>query len=73
MEEEEEGEELNSEPRAFTKAEHTPFDPLAASHSARLAGLRGGRRYEVVIGAATAVGVGPNSTLVSGETLEREF
>ena len=67
-----EGAESNSDPPPFTKAVHTPFDPLAASHSTRLGGLEGGRGYEVMISAATSVGAGPNSTVVTEETLERE-
>lgn len=56
----------------FIKVEHMPSDPLATAHSTHLGGLEGGKRYEVKISAATAAGVGPNSTLVSEETLERE-
>ena len=61
-----------SDPQPFTRAVHTPFDPLAPRLSTRLGGLEGGRRYEVKISAATGVGAGPNSTLVSEEILERE-
>ena len=56
----------------FFKAEHTPTDPGASSHSTRLGGLAGGERYEVKIAAVTSVGAGPNSTVVTAETLERE-
>ena len=56
----------------FIKVEHIPSNPLATAYSTRLGGLEGGARYEVKISAATAAGVGPNSTLVSEETLERE-
>ena len=70
---EEEGSEGdNTTFESFSKAEHTPPDPLSERHSTRLGGLEGGRRYEVKIGAATSVGVGPNSTVVTAETLERE-
>ena len=67
-----EGPNSTSDPRAFSLAEHTPSDPNARSHSARLGGLAGGRSYQVKIRAVTSVGVGPNSTLVTMETLERE-
>ena len=75
-EEEEEDEEAvnsTSDPRPFFKAEHTPRDPLAMSHSTRLGGLRGGQRYQVKIRGATSVGAGPNSTVVTADTLEREL
>ena len=66
----EEGANMTLDP--FIKANHTPFNLSAESHWVRLGGLEGGRRYEVMISAATRVGVGPNSTLVTTETLERE-
>ena len=72
-EEEEEGESGggSSLSRPFSLATYAPSDPGAATHRTRLGGLEGGRRYEVKIGAATSVGVGPNSTLATGRTLER--
>ena len=73
--EEEEEEETNTtlaSPRVFSVAEYTPSDPEASGHSTRLGGLAGGKRYLVKMRAATSVGAGPNSTLVSIVTLERE-
>ena len=57
----------------FSVAEYTPSDPQASDHSTRLGGLAGGKKYQVKLRAATSVGVGPNSTLVSTETLERKY
>ena len=61
-----------SDTQLFSLAEYTPSQPQASSHSTRLGGLAGGKRFQVKLRAATSVGVGPNSTLVSTETLERE-
>lgn len=64
--------ETSSDSFTFTLVVFTPTNLTASQHSFIIEGLAGGQSYDIKLQAATAVGLGPNSTFIS-ETAQTPF